>query len=70
MNGYSMTVEPGDKNRWSIKICDDKGNLYRYFASISENRELLLKLKEYFDMGDISYMHIDDIICDVIALSG
>ena len=62
-----MTVESGVGNRWSLKICDGEGNLYRYFASVSENRALLLKIKEYFDMGDISILHIDDIICDLIC---
>ncbi len=67
MYNYRMTVEKGSGERWSLKICDGEGNLYRYFASITEDRNMLFKIKEYFDLGDISPLHIDDIICDIIC---
>lgn len=65
---YSMTVEPGVGEMWSMKILDEEGNLYRYFASITKDRSRLLKIKEYFDAGDISPIHIDDIICDLLSM--
>lgn len=68
MSGFSMYLEPGVDGAWSIKILDGEGNLYRYFASVSTNYELLHKMKEYFDAGDISPMHIDDIICDILCI--
>lgn len=68
MREYQMSIEKGDRNMWSLKICDGDGNLYRYFASITENAELLLKIKKYFDDGDVSVLHIDDIICDILCI--
>ena len=68
MPRYKMTVEPGTGELWSIKISDEEGNLYRYFADISSRYELLFKIKEYFDAGDISPLHIDDIICDILCI--
>ena len=70
MRGYFMEIEPVVDGMWSMKISDKDGNLYRYFASISDNLELLLKIKGYFDRGDVSIIHIDDIICDIICLNG
>ncbi len=68
MSDYKMSIEKGTGEMWSVKICDEEGNLYRYFASVSGNLKLLEKIKEYFDMGDISILHIDDIICDILYL--
>ncbi len=68
MSCYRMEIEKGAKGMWSMKICDEEGNLYRYFASVSANKDLLDKIKEYFDKGDISPLHIDDIICDILSI--
>ena len=68
MYGYKMSVEKGVGDMWSVRILDGDGNLFRYFASISSNKELLFKIKEYFDAGDVSPLHIDDIICDLLYM--
>ena len=68
MDGYIMSVEQGRNGLWSLKICDGEGNLYRYFASVTRDRDLLLKIKEYFDRGDVSPLHIDDIVIDIICM--
>ena len=65
---FCMTIEKGMGDMWSVKICDADGRLYRYFASISNNLELLQKIKEYFDNGDVSPIHIDDIFCDLLSI--
>ena len=68
MSKYSFDIEKGAAGLLSIRISDEDGGLYRYYASISDNSTLLEKIKEYFDSGDVSVEHIDDIICDIIYL--
>lgn len=68
MCNYRFYIEKGTGDAYSIRICDERGELYRYFASVSTNYSLLKKIKEYFDAGDVSVDHIDDIICDIICL--
>ncbi len=68
MEKHIMSIEQGRNGFWSIKICDGEENLYRYFASVTRDRELLLRIKEYFDRGDVSLLHIDDIVLDIICM--
>lgn len=68
MEKLEVSVERGSNGFWNLKICDGNGDLYRYYASVTRDRELLLKIKEYFDRGDVSALHIDDIVLDVICM--
>ncbi len=62
-----FTVEENAYGRYGIKVCDKNGNLYRYYASLSYSKDELTELCKKCKEGNISHLHIDDIICDFLC---
>lgn len=67
MGELIFTVEENTGGRFGLKVCDCEGNLYRYYASLSDKRDELDDLAARCREGNISILHIDDIICDFLC---
>lgn len=69
MSKLSYTVEENNGGYFGLKISFENGELYRYFASITTNKALLENFVASLEASDISYLHIDDVMCDFICES-
>ena len=67
MTEMIFTVEENAHGRFGLKVCDANGNLYRYYASVSDSKEELEALALGCREGKVSPLHIDDIICDFLC---
>ena len=67
MSELMFTVEENANKRYGLKVCDGEGNLYRYYASLSDSVYELEELASRCIEGKISPLHIDDVICDFIC---
>ena len=67
MSKLRYAVEENSGGYFGLKITFDNGELYRYFASITKDRARLEDLVRRLLESDISYLHIDDVMCDFIC---
>ena len=67
MSKLSYTIEENSHGRYGLKICFDNGELYRYFASLTSDRRRLEDFISTLIESDISYLHIDDVMCDFMC---
>ena len=67
MTDFVFTVEENANGRFGLKVCYRNGELYRYYASVSDNRYELEALALCCAEGNISALHIDDVICDFLC---
>ena len=67
MNKLRYTVEENSGGYFGLKISLDSGELYRYFASVTKDRSRLEAFVERLIESEISYLHIDDVMCDFIC---
>lgn len=67
MNKLNYTVEENSGGYYGLKISFENGELYRYFASITKDRALIEDFVSILKISDISYLHIDDVMCDFIC---
>lgn len=67
MSEMKFTIEENTNGRFGLKVCDGYGNLYRYYASLSDRKCELEALIDRCVRGRVSYLHIDDIICDFLC---
>lgn len=67
MSKLCFTVEENVNGRYGLKICFENGELYRYFASLTDRRDILESLAKICENEKISPLHIDDVMCDLIC---
>ena len=67
MSKLRYAVEENSGGYFGLKISLDNGDLYRYFASVTKDRARLEDLVKRLEESDISYLHIDDVMCDFIC---
>ena len=67
MNKLTFYIEKNSDGKFGLKVCDGEGYLYRYYASLSDNKESLEALVSKCREGMISRLHIDDVICDFLC---
>ncbi len=67
MGDLIFTVEENAHSRFGLKVCDREGNLYRYYASVSDSKDELEALAARCRAFGVSPLHIDDIICDFLC---
>ena len=67
MSKLRYAVEENSSGYFGLKISLDNGDLYRYFASVTKDRARLEDLVKRLEESDISYLHIDDVVCDFIC---
>lgn len=68
MTALLYTVEENKDSRFGLKVSVESGELYRYYASISDSREVLEDFIKKCKDGKVSHEHIDDLVCDLICI--
>ena len=67
MSKLCFTVEENSSSRYGLKVCFENGELYRYFASVTDRRDILESFAATCESEQISPLHIDDVMCDFIS---